>query len=69
MSGGVWQLHCTGRWGDSMALGLVVEELGAIPFAKIATCVTPPVCTTAKFTSGLSGEKAIYLPGKGWCHV
>ena len=52
-----------------MALGLVVEELGAIPFAKIVTGATSPVCTATKPTSGLSKEKAFHSSGKGWCHV
>ena len=69
MSGGVQWLHCTGFWGDSMALGLAVKELGAIPFARIATGATPPVCTVAKLTSGPGREKAFYLLGKGWCCV
>ena len=65
-SGGVRQLHCTGCLGDGMAFGL---DFGAIPLAEIATGPTPTLCTAAKPTSGLSREKAFYLPGKGWCHV
>ena len=68
-SGGVRQLHRTGCLGDSMAFGLAAEDFGAKPFAEIATGATPPVCTAAKLTSGLSRENAFYLPGKGWCHV
>ena len=68
-SGGVRQLCCTGCLGDSMAFGLAVENFGTKPFPKIATSATPPVCTAAKPTSGLSREKAFYSPGKGWCHV
>ena len=68
-SGGVRQLRCTGCLGDSMAFGLAVEDFGAKPFAKIATGATPPVCTVAKPTSGLSRENTFYLPGKGWCRV
>ena len=56
-SGGVRQLCCTGCLGDSMAFGLAVEDFGAKPFAEIATGATPPVCTAAKPTSGLSREK------------
>ena len=52
-----------------MAFGLAVKDFGAKPFAKIATGATPPVCTAAKPTSGLSREKAFYSPGKGWCRV
>ena len=55
--------------GNSMAFGLAVEDLSAKPFAKIATGTTPPVCTVAKPTSGLSRENTFCLPGKGWCHV
>ena len=69
MSGGVRQLRCTGCLGDSMAFGLAVKDFGTKPFAKIATGATPPVCTAAKPTSGLSRENTFYLPGKGWCHV
>ena len=52
-----------------MALGLVVKELGAIPFAKISIGTASPVCTAAKPTSGFSREKVFYLPGKGLWHV
>ena len=69
MSGGVRQLYRTGCLGNSMAFGLAVEDFGAIPFAEITTGATPPVCTVAKPTSGLSREKAFYSPGKGWCRV
>ena len=68
-SGGVWQLCGTGCWGDNMALGLEVEELGTIPLAKINIGTTPPVCTATKPTSGFSREKVFYLLGKGWCCV
>ena len=68
-SGGVQQLCCTGCLGYSMAFGLAVEDFGAKPFAEITTGATPPVCTAAKPTSGLSTEKAFYSPGKGWCHM
>ena len=68
-SGGVWQLCCTGYLGNSVAFGLAVEDFVAKPFAEITTDATPPVCTAAKPTSGLSRENAFYSPGKGWCHV
>ena len=53
--------------GESMAFGLAVEDFGAKPFTEIATGATPPVCTAAKPTSGLSRERTFYSPGKGWC--
>ena len=66
-SGGVRQLHCTGCLGNSVSFGLAVEvDFGTKPFAEIATGATPPVCTAAKPTSGLS---RFCLPGKGWCRV
>ena len=68
-SGGARQLCCTGCLGDSMAFGLAVKDFGAKPFAKIATGATPPVCTAAKPTSGLSRENTFCLPGKAWCRV
>ena len=52
-----------------MAFGLAVKDFGAKPFAKTASGATPPVCTAAKPTSGLSREKTFYSPGKGWCQV
>ena len=52
-----------------MAFGLAVEDFGAKPFAEMATGATPPVCTAAKPTSGLSRENTFCLPGKGWCRV
>ena len=52
-----------------MAFGLAVEDFGAKPVAEIATGATPPVCTAAKPTSGLSRENTFCLPGKGWCRV
>ena len=66
-SGRVQQLHRTGYLGNSMAFGLAVEDFGTKPVAEIATGATPPVCTAAKPTSGLSRENTFYLPGKGWC--
>ena len=69
ISGGVRQFRRTGCLGDSMAFDLAFEDFGAKPLAEIATRATPPVCTAAKPTSGLSREKAFYSPGKGWCHV
>ena len=68
-SGGVRQLRRTGCLGDSMAFGLAVYDFGAKPLAEIATGATPPVCTAAKPTSGLSRENPFCLPGKGWCRV
>ena len=69
MSGGVRQLCCIGCLGDSVAFGLAVWDFGAKPVAEIATGATPPVCTAAKPTSGLSRENTFCLPGKGWCRV
>ena len=68
-SGGVRQLRCIGCLGDSVAFGLAVWDFGAKPVAEIATGATPPVCTVAKPTSGLSRENKFCLPGKGCCHV
>ena len=68
-SGGVQQLCRTGCLGNSMAFDLAVEDFGAKPFAEIATSAMPLVCTAAKPTSGLSREKVLYSPGKGWCRM
>ena len=68
-SGGVRQLRCIGCLGDSVAFGLAVWDFGAKPVAEVATGATPPVCTAAKPTSGLSRENTFCLPGKGWCRV